>query len=92
VLVHVGVKTGWPMVNIRQYWVPESTMVPTRTGLCLKPSEWKILTDNRFVIRDRFPGLEDEVRCSLRDDHQNQEGMLQCGHCNPFSTWSTMMQ
>ena len=43
--VYCTIDEGSKCVDIRQYWKPEETVVPTKRGLCLRPSEYKVLKD-----------------------------------------------
>lgn len=89
---HIGsnvfctIQQGYPCVNIRQYWRPpgNETLVPTKRGLCLRPVEYRALKSHIAEIEKVIPKLQSLVPCFLRDDHMNQQGMLQCPTCNPL--------
>ncbi len=70
-------------VDIRQYWMPEETVVPTRKGLCLRPKEYTRLKVLVPDIGKTLPELDAIVPCYLQSDHNNQLGALQCPECNP---------
>ena len=74
-----------PCVDIRQYWKPpnQDNPVHTKKGLCLRPAEYKLLKDCLPDIRKNLPELENVIPCYMRDDHNNQLGMLRCNYCNP---------
>jgi hypothetical protein len=79
--VFLSVREENPCVDIRQYWKPteDSEVVPTRRGLCLRPSEFQSFSDLLGHIENSLPELVDVERC----DHQNQMGMFECNICNP---------
>lgn len=70
-------------IDIRQYWKPEDSVVPTKKGLCLRPLEYQRLKDLLPDIATSLPELNAVVPCYLQSDHLNQLGMLQCAECNP---------
>ncbi len=70
-------------VDIRQYWKPADTVIPTRKGICLRADEYKRLKDSIPQIGQTLPELDAFVPCYLQSDHQNQLGMLSCAECNP---------
>ena len=81
--VYCTVNEGSTCVDIRQYWKPEETLVPTKKGLCLRPLEYQRLKDLLPDIGQTLPELDTVVPCYLQSDHMNQLGMLQCSECNP---------
>jgi hypothetical protein len=81
--VYCTIDEGSKCVDIRQYWKPEETVVPTKRGLCLRPSEYKVLKDMVPEINKTIPELGAVVPCYLQSDHMNQEGALQCPECTP---------
>lgn len=87
--VYCTVREGNPCVDIRQYWKPEETVVPTRKGLCLRPAEYKKLKENLTVINKENPQVDTILPCYLQGDHMNQLGYLKCSECNPndFQNW-----
>ena len=70
-------------VDIRQYWRPESEVVPTKKGLCLRPSEYETLKGSIPTIGQVLPELNSVVPCYTQTDHLNQLGFLKCMECNP---------
>ncbi|KAL4236850.1 hypothetical protein ACF0H5_005236 [Mactra antiquata] len=76
-------------VDIRQYWKPQEEVVPTKKGLCLRPSEYSRLKQWISEIGRALPELDGVVPCYLQGDHMNQLGALQCSECNPddFTKW-----
>ncbi len=83
--VYVTVATQWPNVDIRQWWLPEGNeeVVPTKKGLSLRPVEWEKLVKLAETLHKVVPELAYAIPCIMRGDHQNQQGMLACSHCNP---------
>lgn len=76
-------------VDIRQFWKPQDEVVPTKTGICLRPLEFDRLKDLLSEIGNTLPELNPVVPCFLQSDHLNQLGALQCSECNPndFQNW-----
>ncbi len=93
--VFVTVKTGWPNVDIRSWWLPEDAndIVPTKRGISLRASEWEKLNQIAESLHKVVPELAYAIPCSMRGDHQNQQGMLACSHCNPNSCadWKSIL-
>ncbi len=85
--VFVAVSTQWPNVDIRRWWLPkdEEKVVASKTGISLKPDEWEKVKKIAEDLHNVVPDLSYAIPCSMREDHQNQEGMLRCSHCNPMS-------
>ena len=81
--VYITTKKDNPCVDIRQYWKPEEVIVPTKKGLCLRPSEYQRLKEVIPSIGEAIPELSSVVPCVFRSDHANQLGFLQCAECNP---------
>ncbi len=85
--VYAVVQPNNPNINIRQYWLPPNSaeVVPTRTGITLRKSEFATLKDVASVIGDFVPELNSVVPCPYSSDHQNQLGFLRCPECNPYN-------
>lgn len=85
--VYITVAKEYPTVDIRQKWIPpESEIVaPTKKGISLTYDKWEALKETFNTVKEAVPEMDSIVPCILRDDHQNQEGMLNCDYCNPFS-------
>ena len=81
--VFVKVRKNNPCVDIRQFWAPLSEAVPTKKGLCMRPSEYAALKTFVPEIEKMLPELENVIPCYMQDDHANQEGFLRCKYCNP---------
>ena len=85
------VRSDNPCVDIRKYWKPENevNLVPTKKGICLRPTEYVNLKSHVSNLEKEVPQLETIVPCFMRDDHQNQLGMLRCPTCNPleYENW-----
>ena len=83
--VFVKVTKDNPCVDIRQYWKPpnQDDLVPTKKGLCLRPSEYKLFRECVPDIEKSLPELKNVIPCYMRDDHNNPLGMLSCDYCNP---------
>ncbi len=88
---NVTVNSEFPCVNIRRFWLPEGAeqAVASRKGIALRIDEFKALVASMNDINSHVPELSDVIPCSMRDDHQNQLGMLTCPECNPndFQNW-----
>ncbi|OWF45232.1 Activated RNA polymerase II transcriptional coactivator p15 [Mizuhopecten yessoensis] len=86
---HVSLNTGYPVVNIRRWFLSdnEKEIKPTRKGITLTFRQWGKVKDAMTVLKD-FIGkeLENVTFCEMAEDHQNQMGMLQCSKCNPNGT------
>ena len=89
--VFLKVRQDNPCVDIPQYVKPSSQpeSVPTKRGLCLRPSEYQTLKTRFNEIEKHLPELENVVPCYMQDGHANQEGMLRCKYCNPdgYTKW-----
>ena len=87
--VNLTVQEGNVCVDIRQYWKPETEVVPTKKGLCLRPFEYKRLKELIPEIGKALPELDVVVPCALRSDHMHQLVAAQCPECNPndFVKW-----
>ena len=84
-LVFVKAESGFPCIDIRQYWVPEGESVPkpTKKGISLCQEEWDSLVLCQKKLNEEFPFIKEIPTCLESEDHQNQEGMLNCPECNP---------
>ena len=84
--IYVTLKSGFAMVNIRKYFMPQSCSVEvaTKMGIALKFSEWDHLVEAIPNIKKLSPILENAVPCADGTDHCNLMGFLQCRECNPF--------
>jgi hypothetical protein len=87
--VYCTIAEGSKCVDLRQYWKPEETVVPSKKGLCLRPGEYNALKELIPEINKTLPELDAVVPCYLQSDHMNQKGALQCPECNPndFMNW-----
>ena len=87
--VYVTVTQNNPCVDIRQFWKPHSDLVPTRKGLCLRPSEYEAFKTAVPDIDKQVPEMEYTTPCYMQEDHANQEGFLRCKTCNPdgYEQW-----
>jgi len=81
--VYCQVQQDNPCVDIRQYWKPESEVIATKKGICLRPSEYNRLKELLMEIGQTLPELDAVIPCYLQGDHMNQQGALQCPECNP---------
>lgn len=83
---HVSIKTGFPCVDIRSWFLPNNSenICATRKGIALTFLQWNKLKDAMSVVKE-FLGteLDNVTYCEYSDDHQNQEGALRCRECNP---------
>ena len=84
---YVSVSTGIYCIDIRQFYVPygEQDVKPTRQGLALRLHEWPQMKKIVDSINAEHPSLGTALPCYMSDDHQNQQGMLECRECNPFT-------
>ena len=87
--VYCNVAENGVCVDIRQYWKPQEELVPTKKGICLRPSEYDRLKELLSEIGNALPELSAVVPCFLQSDHMNQLGALQCSECNPndYNNW-----
>ena len=81
----VQVNSGFKVVDIRQFWLPEHTdqVQPTRKGIALKFDEFDTLIKLKAEIEQVIPELDQMQPCWMSDDHMNQEGLMNCRECNP---------
>ena len=81
---HVSVKSGYPLVNIRRWFVPEGqeTLTPTKAGLALTFLQWEKLKSAMLLVEELLNGELDNVNF-CEESHQNQIGALACSNCNP---------
>jgi hypothetical protein len=85
----VQVNSGFQVVDLRQFWLPEGTdrVQPTRKGIALKFDEFDILVKLKPEIEQVIPELDQMQPCWMSDDHRNQEGLMNCRECNPNQNW-----
>lgn len=78
---YVSIQQGYPVVNIRKYWLPEDAtcVVPTKKGLVLTFQQFHQLQKNVTIIRDIVPELSFHIQCYKRRDHVAHL----CTECNP---------
>lgn len=83
--MYASVQANSICVDNRQCWFPKNRteVVPTRKGICLKPTEYGKVKNTACVIGDFVPELISVVPCPYRSDHMNQLGFLKCPECNP---------
>lgn len=81
---HVSVKSGFPLVNIRRWFVPgdQQELTPTKTGIALTFLQWEKLKSAMFLVEELL-NLELDKVSFCEESHQNQEGALTCSNCNP---------
>lgn len=82
---YASLKYGYPCVDIRKFWIPDGQekLQATQKGIALLHPEWDRVVSYIKDIELALPELAEVTPCPLREDHQNQEGMLQCSECNP---------
>ncbi len=81
--VYITIGQDSACVDIRQYWNPQGEVVPTKKGICLRPTEYSRLKELLPEIGGTLPELDGVVPCFLQGDHQNQLGALMCSECSP---------
>ena len=82
--VYVSVKSPYRLVDIRQRFVDaEGVLRPTKRGLKLKLQTWTSLKAAIQEIKEAVPETSVILPCFLDDDHQNQQGYINCPECNP---------
>lgn len=81
---HVSVKSGFPLVNIRRWFVPrdQQELTPTKTGIALTFLQWEKLKSAMSLVEELLSGELDKISF-CEESHQNQEGALTCSNCNP---------
>jgi hypothetical protein len=74
-----------PCIDVRQYWTPpnQTEVIPTKKGLCLRPTKYKTLRDCVPDIENNLPELKNVIPCYMRDDHKHPLEMLKSNYCNP---------
>ena len=87
--VYCTVAENGVCVDIRQYWKPEEEVIPTKKGICLRPSEYVRMKELLPETGNALSELNLVVPCFLQCDHMNQLGALQSSECNPndFYNW-----
>lgn len=82
---YVSVTSGYRCVDVRKfYWLPGVGERPTKTGLALRLIEWAKVQHIARELAEKHPALAAAQPCWMGEDHQNQEGALNCNECNPF--------
>ena len=81
---HVSVKSGFPLVNIRRWFIPEGRqeLPPAKTGIALTFLQWQKIKSARTLVEELLNGELNKVSF-CEESHQNQEGTLTCSNCNP---------
>ena len=81
---HVSLKSGFPLVNIRRWFVPgdQQELTPTKTGIALTFLQWEKLKSAMPLVEELLNGELGKVSF-CEGSHQNQEGALTCSNCNP---------
>ena len=81
---HVSLKSGFPLVNIRRWFVPgdQQELTPTKTGIALTFLQWEKLKSAMPLVEELLNGELGKVSF-CEESHQNQEGALTCSNCNP---------
>ncbi|KAK3108066.1 hypothetical protein FSP39_000533 [Pinctada imbricata] len=84
--VFAKIHPDYPNVNIRHFWKPENSAgpVPTKKGVILNRFRYNNLLEGMKKIQEVVPELMNIEPCPYSDDHQNQQGMLDCKECTPF--------
>ena len=79
-----SVKSGFPLVNIRRWFIPEGRqeLTPTKTGIALTFLQWEKIKSAVTLVEELLNGELDKVSF-CEESHQNQEGALTCSNCNP---------
>lgn len=89
--LYASIHSSGVCVDIWQYWLPpnQTEVVPTKKGICPRPSEYTKLKDTARVIGDFVPELSSTVPCPYQSNHMNQLGFLKCPECNPdnYTEW-----
>ena len=83
---YISITSGFFCVDVRKFFVPrgETDIKPTRQGIAFRLREWDEMKKIIETINNTYPSLGTALPCYLCDNHQNQEGALQCNECNPF--------
>jgi len=84
---YVSLTTGFRCVDFRKFYLPfgQSEMKPSSKGIALRLGEWSTMTKIVSAINKDYPALANAVPCYLQDDHNNQQSVVDCRECNPFS-------
>jgi hypothetical protein len=88
-LVYVTIQSGYFIVNIRKYFIPENQIdeIPTRSGIALKLNEWDKLKECLVELLLLAPEIEAVQPCYSSFDHANVITMMDCEECNPLVSW-----
>ncbi|KAJ8313181.1 hypothetical protein KUTeg_009261 [Tegillarca granosa] len=84
--MYVTVKSGYPVINIRKWFMPDghSEVVPTRQGITLSANAWYYVRSAMDLVKHLLKEqIDNIVFCEASEDHQNQLGYLICANCNP---------
>jgi hypothetical protein len=88
-LVYVTIQSGYFIVNIRKYFIPENQIdeIPTRSGIALKLNEWDKLKQCFVELLRLTPEIASIQPCYSSFDHANVITMMDCEECNPLVSW-----
>ena len=85
---YVSVTSGVRCVDIRKFFMTQDgTIKPTRTGFAIRLREWDRVKHLATVIKTQNPKIAGAQPCWMGEDHQNQEGAMNCNECNPYGTY-----
>lgn len=79
--VYVTIKNGYPVVNIRKWFLPDgqNETVPTKKGIALSFKQWEFLRSAIDLISQILKDELDKVSyCEYSLSHLNQMGFLSC--------------
>ena len=89
---YIGVNSGYESVDLRKWFIPRDSkdgeIKPTKIGVSLRPEEWQDLIPLVEVINLEYPSLGSAQPCYFDDNHNGQNGWLDCFECHPFPAWT----
>ena len=83
--VYLTLKTGYPCVDIRQFYMAEgeTEIRATKRGIALKFAEYEKLKTCIEDLKTYIPELEDVIPCCFSSYHSNQLTWYACPECCP---------
>ena len=83
--VFITMSSPWWTVNLREWYMKDGEELPSPKGVVLKAGDWAKLLSLEGNVLECLPELNTVVPCIMDEDHQNQEGALNCSECTPFN-------
>lgn len=74
-------------LNLREYYknMQSGEIMPTGRGVVINHFEWESLMLHANEIKEKMSEIVDTEPCYIGEDHYNQEGLLRCPECCPWT-------